>query len=84
VARRCIAKSTPSVHFTFRTLSIPRLGDQSWAFAALGRHASNRIFVDIVAVRVGRADAAYVFAGIPLARDPAFEVRLIKVAIGRA
>jgi hypothetical protein len=64
-------------------MSFPDFGDQTKAWNLQGTYQGADVYYDIILVRIGRAEAVYLFAGIG-SGDSQQEVRLVRRATARA
>ena len=61
---------------SFKRLAFPRRGDRSIAYRAVASEQGIRVYIDVVAMQVGRAQAAVIY-GSALAPPPAGELKRV-------
>ena len=65
---------------SFERLAFPRRGDRSIAYRAVASQAGIRVYIDVVALQVGRAQAAVIY-GSALTPPPQGELRRVTAVV---
>jgi hypothetical protein len=82
-ARPCLLTIPNLKSASVEAMPIPRFGDQSKAWSVHVSHRGVDVYLDFILVRIQRADAEYLFAGIG-SGDSYQEANLVRKATARA